>query len=78
MDKNLHYKQGTIEPIEYILANDLPFCEGNCVKYITRHKHKGGSADVLKMIDYGIYILKSQYGINVKLINENNENENKD
>jgi hypothetical protein len=36
-----HYQQGSIQPIEFILANDLGFCEGNVVKYVTRYPHKG-------------------------------------
>ena len=43
-----HYSQGTIQPVEYILANALGFCEGNVVKYITRYKHKGTPLDDLR------------------------------
>jgi hypothetical protein len=31
-----HYKGRAIQPIEYIAANHLNFCEGSIVKYITR------------------------------------------
>ena len=37
-----HYKKKSIQPIEYIMANEMDFCEGNVVKYITRWKDKGG------------------------------------
>lgn len=47
-----HYKRMGIQPIEYILANDLGFCEGNAVKYITRFKQKGGKQDIQKAIHY--------------------------
>lgn len=47
-----HYEQGEIEPIDYIIANDLDFCEGNVVKYITRWKYKGGINDLDKAIYY--------------------------
>ena len=47
-----HYKSQTIQPIEYILANQLTYCEGNVVKYITRHKKKNGLEDILKAIHY--------------------------
>lgn len=47
-----HYKQGIIEPIDYIIANDLDFCEGNVIKYITRWKYKGGITDLDKAIYY--------------------------
>jgi len=32
-----HYRQGSIQPIDYIAANCLGFMEGNIIKYITRH-----------------------------------------
>ena len=47
-----HYHNNGIQPIHYILANDLGFCEGNVVKYITRYKHKGGIEDLDKVIHY--------------------------
>jgi len=37
-----HYKKKAIQPIEYIMANEMDFCEGNVVKYITRWKEPGG------------------------------------
>src|SRR5690606_21799748 len=43
-----HYKQGSIEPIDYILANGMNFLEGNVVKYVTRYKHKNGLEDLRK------------------------------
>ena len=36
-----HYTRGSIEPWDYIIANNLDFLEGNVVKYIKRHKYKG-------------------------------------
>lgn len=47
-----HYDCKKIQPLEYILANDLDFCEGNIVKYVTRHKEKNGLEDLLKAKDY--------------------------
>lgn len=35
-----HYKLMMIQPTEYILANNLGFCEGNVIKYISRWKIK--------------------------------------
>ena len=37
-----HYKENAIQPIQYILSNNLDFCEGNIVKYATRWREKGG------------------------------------
>ena len=47
-----HYKNGSIQPIEYILANDLGFCEGNVVKYITRWQYADGVTDLKKAKQY--------------------------
>lgn len=46
-----HYTKA-IEPIEFIVANNLNFCEGNVVKYITRWKDKGGVEDLKKAQQY--------------------------
>lgn len=54
-----HYKNMNIQPIEYIIANDLNFCEGNIVKYITRYKQKGGREDIEKVIHYAQILLDS-------------------
>lgn len=56
-----HY-QKKIQPVEYIHANDLPFIEGNVVKYISRHKAKGGADDIEKAISYCKILLKLDYG----------------
>lgn len=47
-----HYRKLKIQPIEYIMANQLGYCEGNVVKYITRWKDKGGVQDLDKAIQY--------------------------
>ena len=47
-----HYRARGIQPIEYIHANNLGFCEGNVVKYVTRWKDKGGESDLRKAIHY--------------------------
>ena len=57
-----HY-QKAIQPIEYIEKNKLGFCEGNVVKYVTRHKDKNGAEDIKKAIQYLEFILKYQYGV---------------
>lgn len=47
-----HYKKMKMQPTEYILANDLGFCEGNIVKYISRWRNKNGIEDLEKIIHY--------------------------
>lgn len=61
-DFNAHYKKCSIEPVKYIRANNLDFFEGNIVKYITRHKDKGGAEDIKKVIHYAEMILEDVYG----------------
>jgi hypothetical protein len=57
-----HYKSCAIQPIEYIFANNLGYCEGNVVKYVSRHKLKGGSEDIKKAIHYLELLLEQEYG----------------
>jgi len=56
------YKNMTIQPLEFILANDLGFCEGNAIKYICRHESKGGSLDIDKAIHYLEMLKEDCYG----------------
>ncbi|WP_043713203.1 DUF3310 domain-containing protein [Methylobacterium sp. 285MFTsu5.1] len=43
-----HYKDLPIQPVEYIHANGIPFCEGNVIKYVSRWRSKNGIADLKK------------------------------
>lgn len=43
-----HYTDMTIQPIEYIQANRIPFPEGNIIKYVSRWRAKGGIKDLEK------------------------------
>ena len=58
-----HYKRKGIQPIEFITSNELTFAEGNVVKYIFRHKEKGGAEDVKKALHYCKLILELEYDI---------------
>jgi len=62
MDTPIHYRLN-IEPVEYIMANDMPYAEGNVVKYVSRHGLKGGAEDIKKAIKYCTFILDRTYGI---------------
>lgn len=57
-----HYKDCAIEPIEYIYANKLGYCEANIVKYITRYNAKGGLQDLDKVIHYAEMLKEIKYG----------------
>ena len=41
-----------IQPLEYIIANNLDFLEGNIVKYVTRYMNKDGIEDLIKAQRY--------------------------
>ena len=43
-----HYKNLEIQPIDYILGNQLGYAEGNVVKYVSRWRDKGGIEDLRK------------------------------
>lgn len=43
-----HYKKLAIQPMQYNLANGIPFAEGNVIKYVTRWRDKGGVQDLKK------------------------------
>lgn len=53
-----HYKTMKIQPIEFIQANDLGFCEGNIIKYTCRYKQKGGVEDLNKVIHYARLLIE--------------------
>ena len=46
-----HYDKA-IQPVQYIHANGLGFCEGNVIKYVTRWKDKNGLEDLEKAKHY--------------------------
>lgn len=58
-----HYKTLAIQPIEFIIKNNLGFCEGNVIKYITRYRLKGGTEDLEKARHYIDLLLEQRKGI---------------
>ena len=57
-----HYKNMKIQPAEFINQNNLLFAEGNAIKYICRHKHKGEMQDLEKAKHYIDMIIERDYG----------------
>jgi len=45
-----HYRDMPLQPVQYIHANGIGFCEGAAIKYLSRWKHKGGIDDLRKAI----------------------------
>lgn len=52
-----HY-QMPIQPIEFIVKNNIAYREANVIKYTVRHKNKNGKEDILKAIHYLEMILE--------------------
>lgn len=46
-----HY-QLRIQPIDFIVKNEIPFREANIIKYIVRHRSKNGKKDIEKAMHY--------------------------
>jgi|TARA_R100001463_G_scaffold128018_1_gene186396 hypothetical protein len=47
-----HYARYNIQPIDFIIDNNLDWCEANVVKYITRWRDKNGVEDLRKAMHY--------------------------
>ena len=47
-----HYQSMVIQPSEFINRNNIPFAEGNAIKYLCRHKQKNQKQDLEKAIHY--------------------------
>jgi hypothetical protein len=47
-----HYKDMAIQPIDFIVANDIPYREANVIKYVTRWRNKNGIEDLQKARHY--------------------------
>ncbi len=43
-----HYTDWPMEPMTYIMLNNIPFAEGNIIKYIMRWRKKNGIQDLQK------------------------------
>lgn len=44
-----HYKHFKIQPIEFFMANNIPYAEAAICKYALRYKSKGGKIDLEKI-----------------------------
>jgi len=58
-----HYIKGTkIQPIDYIMANNIGWCLGNVIKLVTRDKHDKVE-DLMKAKQYIDLELEKVYGL---------------
>lgn len=70
-----HYSKMKIEPIKFILANDIPFCEANVIKYICRYKEKNGIEDLLKAKQYIDFLINELKEKNKNTSGKDSENQ---
>ena len=56
-----YYARYDIEPISFIMRNNIPYAEGNVIKYVLRHDMKGGKEDIDKAIRYLEMIKEERY-----------------
>ena len=73
-----HYIDLEIQPWEVIEKNGLGFFDGNALKYIMRHKKKGGVEDLRKAKHYIEKLIEIEQGIPVRPQPESVFTKNKD
>lgn len=56
-----HYKTMTIQPVEYIHANNMNFLQGSVIKYISRYKAKNGKQDLEKAKHFIDLLIELEY-----------------
>lgn len=57
-----HYKKCKVQPVEYTYKNRLDWFQGECIKYVTRFRDKGGEQDLDKAIHILQLLKEFEYG----------------
>lgn len=60
-----HYKNDKIPIHKFLSENQVPFLEGNAMKYIFRHKRKNKQKDIAKAIHCLQLLLKDEYNMHM-------------
>jgi len=55
-----HYSRWKIEPVQFMMENEIPYVEGNVIKYIMRWRYKGGLEDLHKAQEYLNILIKNE------------------
>ena len=55
-----HYSRWKIEPVQFMMENEIPYVEGNIIKYIMRWRYKGGLEDLHKAQEYLNILVKNE------------------
>jgi hypothetical protein len=56
-----HYTNFEIQPGHFCQVNRIPHYEANVIKYVCRHRRKGGAEDIRKAIHYLEMLLEQEY-----------------
>lgn len=75
-----HYRDMKIQPVDFIMANGLDYCQANVVKYICRHASKNGREDLEKAKHYIDLLIAHKYPayekcLTGKVVDAENQNE---
>jgi|SRR5690554_4741802 hypothetical protein len=57
-----HYREATIQPYEYAMANGFGYCESLALRYLTRHRRKNGAEDLRKAVHCIELLIEAEYG----------------
>lgn len=55
-----YYMKYKIIPLDFILANNIPFVEANVIKYVCRWRDKNGVEDLKKAMSYLEKLIKNE------------------
>jgi len=53
-----HYNDMAIQPVTFIMRNNLGYCQGNVIKYVCRYADKNGVEDLKKAKQYIDFMIK--------------------
>ena len=66
-----HYKDMPIQPIEFIVANDIPYREANVIKYVVRWRNKNGLEDLQKARHYIDMLIEEYVNVPTRVLEAN-------
>lgn len=53
-----HYNKMKIQPVTFIVENELSYCQGNVIKYVCRYADKNGVQDLKKAKQYIDFMIR--------------------
>lgn len=57
-----HYQKYAIQPMEFLIANEVPYAEASAMLYVLRHEDKNGLEDLEKAKHTIDLIIEAKYG----------------